>query len=90
MSFAAPPVSLHWLPTMTSESALVVDVPLHSQAVHRAAIAELVESTRQPLTEVEQVYEAEFTRLKSNARVTDYLVLFAVRRTRDALLRPRS
>ncbi len=74
---------------MSSESAHAAVVSLRSQAIHRAAIAELVESTQQPLTEVEQVYEAEFTRLKSSARVTDYLVLFAVRRTRDALTRPR-
>ncbi len=65
-------------------------VSLRSQAVHRDAIAELVESTKQPLTEVEQIYEAEFTRLRSSARVTDYLVLFAVRRTRDALTRRRA
>jgi Protein of unknown function (DUF3562) len=34
---------------------------------------------------VRRVYEAEFTRLKESARITDYLVLFASRRTRDAL-----
>jgi len=39
---------------------------------------------------VRQVYQAEFSRLKTEARITDYLVLFAVRRTRDALLATRS
>jgi hypothetical protein len=39
-----------------------------------------------PLPVVKRVYEAEFARLKADARVTDYLVLFAARRTRDALL----
>jgi hypothetical protein len=39
-----------------------------------------------PLPVVRRVYEAEFARLKAGARITDYLVLFAARRTRDALL----
>lgn len=51
------------------------------------AIASLVEETRQPLPMVKQVYDAEFARLKAGARITDYLVLFASRRARDALAR---
>jgi hypothetical protein len=39
-----------------------------------------------PAPVVKRVYDAEFARLKSDARITDYLVLFAARRTRDALL----
>jgi hypothetical protein len=39
-----------------------------------------------PLPVVKRVYEAEFARLKADARITDYLVLFAARRTRDVLL----
>jgi hypothetical protein len=38
-----------------------------------------------PLQLVTRVYEAEFARLKAEARITDYLVLFAARRTRDTL-----
>ena len=34
----------------------------------------------------DKYYEAEFARLKADARITDYLVLFAARRTRDVLL----
>lgn len=48
-------------------------------------IASLAEETHQPMPIVKEVYEAEFARLKSSARLTDYLVLFACRRTRDAL-----
>jgi hypothetical protein len=43
--------------------------------------------TDRSFDEVKRVYEAEFARLKSSARITDYLVLFASRRTRAALAR---
>jgi len=59
------------------------------QARHLDAIAALAEETRQPISHVKRVYEAEFTRLKADARIRDYLVLLASRRARDALLRPR-
>jgi hypothetical protein len=49
------------------------------------AIASLAEETRRPLPVVKEVYEAEFARLKADATITDYLVLFASRRARDAL-----
>ena len=41
------------------------------------------------MPEVKPVYEAELRYLKSQARITDYVVLFAVRRAREALLRGR-
>ena len=48
-------------------------------------IAALAEETHQPLTVVREIYEEQYARLKSTARISDYLVLFATRRTKDAL-----
>jgi Protein of unknown function (DUF3562) len=48
-------------------------------------IASLAEETQRPFPVVKEVYEAEFARLKAEARISDYLVLFASRRTRDVL-----
>ena len=61
-------------------------------AINRDAITSLAQEMHWPLPIVRQVYEAQFTRLKAEARVTDYLVLFASRRTRATLLamRPQS
>jgi hypothetical protein len=39
-----------------------------------------------PLPIVKRVYEAELSRLQAVARITDYVVLFASRRTRAELL----
>jgi hypothetical protein len=36
------------------------------------------------------VYESEFARLNSDAKIADYLVLFASRRTRETFLRKRA
>ena len=41
--------------------------------------------TKKPIDEVKRIYDREFARLKSGAQLTDYLVLFATRRTRDLL-----
>jgi hypothetical protein len=38
-----------------------------------------------PVPVVKRVYDEQFARLRSQARITDYLVLFASRRTRDVL-----
>ena len=38
-----------------------------------------------PFELVKDVYEEQFARLSADARITDYLVLFASRRTRDLL-----
>jgi hypothetical protein len=43
--------------------------------------------TQRSFEEVKRVYDEEFSRLESSARVTDYLVVFATRRTRIALSR---
>ena len=55
-------------------------------AINEDAITSIAQEMHYPLPVVKRVYEAEFARLKADARVTDYLVLFAARRTRDALL----
>lgn len=43
--------------------------------------------THRPFDEVKRVYDDEYARLKSEALVFDYLVLFASRRTRAVLAR---
>jgi Protein of unknown function (DUF3562) len=55
-------------------------------AINQDAITSIAEEMHYPLPVVRQVYEAEFARLKADARITDFLVLFAARRTREALL----
>ena len=54
-------------------------------AVNQDTILSIAQETHRPLPMVGRIYEEEFARLKADARVTDYLVLFAARRTRDAL-----
>jgi hypothetical protein len=56
------------------------------EALHREAIEALAVEIRQPVANVKSIYESEFFRLKSDARVLDYLALFASRRAREALL----
>src|SRR5215475_16234286 len=53
------------------------------------AIASLARETHHPVPVVKRVFDAEYARLKANARVTDYLMLFASRHTRDTLLHMR-
>ena len=55
-------------------------------AINQNTITSIAQEMHYPLPIVKRVYDAEFARLKSDARITDYLVLFAARRTRDALL----
>lgn len=57
----------------------------NQDAINQDAITSIAREMHYPLPIVKRVYEAEFARLKANARITDYLVLFAARRTRDAL-----
>ena len=62
------------------------------QANDLAVIAALAQETRRPVDEVRQVYEVELARVKTNARITDFVPLFASRRTKARLARdePRS
>ena len=55
------------------------------QAVNSSAIEALARETSRPVEEVKEVYEGEYARLRDGARITDYLVLFVSRRTRDSL-----
>ena len=50
------------------------------------AIEEIALESGRPLNEVRKIYEAELARLKANANIRDYLLLFASRRTREALM----
>jgi hypothetical protein len=58
----------------------------NEDAINEDTITSIAQETHYPLPVVKQVYDAEFARLKADARITDYLVLFAARRTRDVLL----
>jgi hypothetical protein len=50
------------------------------------AIEEIAVESGRPTSEVKKIYEAELARLKADAHVRDYLLLFASRRTREALV----
>ena len=56
------------------------------EALHRSVVNALAQEIRLPVANVKTVYEMEFARLKSNAKVKDYLVLLASRRAREKLL----
>jgi hypothetical protein len=55
------------------------------QAISLYAIETLAQETNRPIAEVRQVYEFELARLKSDARITDFVLLFASRRARARL-----
>jgi hypothetical protein len=56
---------------------------------HDAIVTSIAEEVHYPVPIVKRIYEDEFARLRAVARVTDYVVLFASRRTRDRLLQAR-
>ena len=58
----------------------------NEDAIHADAIASLAKETHKPLPVVKRVFEAEYARLKADARITDYLMLFTSKHTRDALM----
>jgi hypothetical protein len=60
-----------------------------SDVDHEAIITSIAQEVHYPVPIVKRIYEDEFARLKAFARVTDYVVLFASRRTRDRLLSAR-
>jgi len=55
------------------------------EAVSLSAIEALARETSRPLDEVKGIYEDQFAQLREGARIFNYLVLFASRRTRDVL-----
>jgi hypothetical protein len=60
-------------------------IEVDQEAINREAIVELAKTMHRPVPVVKRVYDEQFARLRSQARITDYLVLFASRRTRDVL-----
>jgi len=60
-----------------------------SDVDHDAIITSIAQDVHYPVSIVKRIFEDEFARLKAVARVTDYVVLFASRRTKDRLLSAR-
>jgi hypothetical protein len=50
------------------------------------AIESIASEMRRSIEEVKDIYDHEFARLASDARIADYLVLIAGRRTRAVLI----
>jgi hypothetical protein len=59
--------------------------PRHDEARNADTIAALSAETRQPLELVRQIFEEQYARLKATARIPNYVVLFAIRRTTEVL-----
>ena len=57
------------------------------EALHQVAIEELAQEVHQPVANVKAIYESEYARLKCEAKIMDYVPLFASRRAREALRR---
>jgi hypothetical protein len=64
----------------------VIQADRREEAVHDEAIASLANETHKPLPVVRRVFEAEYARLKADARITDYLMLFTSKHARDVLM----
>ena len=56
-------------------------------ALSAEALEALAQETRRPIDDVKRIFERELAYLKRDARVRDYLLLFASRRTRESLMR---
>jgi hypothetical protein len=56
------------------------------EALHQSVVNALAQDIRLPVANVKIVYEMEFARLKSSAKVKEYLVVLASRRAREKLL----
>ena len=56
---------------------------------HDAIITSIAQEVHYPVPIVKRIYEDEFGRLQAIARVTDYVVVLASRRTRDRLILAR-
>jgi ABC-type molybdate transport system ATPase subunit len=57
------------------------------QALHLRAIERLARKIDLPVALVKSVYEDEYAHLKDEARVMNFVAVFANRRARDILLR---
>jgi len=55
------------------------------QALNADTISSLAEETHQPESVVKEIFEEQYARLKARARIQEYVVLFAARRTKDVL-----
>lgn len=55
------------------------------KSVDAEVVAALAQQWNCPLDEVQALYEQQMNRLREGARITDYLALFASRRTADIL-----
>jgi len=58
----------------------------NEEALHQSVVNALAQEIHLPVANVKTVYEVEFARLKSSAKVKDFLVLLASRRAREKLL----
>jgi len=56
------------------------------ETLHRFAIEDLAREIQKPIDVVTRAYEHELARLKADAKIKDYLLLFTSRRTRETLL----
>ena len=56
-----------------------------SEALNADTISSLAEETHQPESVVKEIFEEQYARLKARARIQEYVVLFAARRTKDVL-----
>lgn len=58
---------------------------VHAERNSNDIIEMIATETHRPFDEVKRVYDDEYARLKSDARIFDYLALFATRHTRAVL-----
>jgi hypothetical protein len=58
------------------------------EALHLKAMESLAVETGHEFAQVRQVYEAELARLQAKAHLTEFVLLFSYRRTREILRKP--
>ena len=57
------------------------------EALNDGAIGDLAHETGEPIDRVRKVYEQEFARLAATARIPDFLVVLAMKHTRERVRR---
>lgn len=60
------------------------------ERLHLNVIEALSQKTKRPVEEIAKLYVSELVRLRTGARVQEYLVLLTSRRVREALRRTES